>query len=163
MADNRYKNGKIYRLVNDVDDEFYVGSTCLSLPKRLYYHKQDARRGILPAYQHFNNVGWENVKIILIEEYACDNKMELERQERKWIEELKPTLNKVVPTRTRQEYRNDNREVLREKKKQYYESNKETINQKNRLYHERNKDTLNEKQRQKYASKKEQQQQQATP
>lgn len=41
---NRYKNGKIYRLVNSVDDEFYVGSTCLPLAKRKSTHKSEAKK-----------------------------------------------------------------------------------------------------------------------
>jgi predicted GIY-YIG superfamily endonuclease len=43
---NKYAKGKIYRLVNDVDNEFYVGSTCDLLSKRLYGHKKDAKEGV---------------------------------------------------------------------------------------------------------------------
>jgi hypothetical protein len=57
-----------------------------------------------------NEIGWENVSIVLIEAYPCDNKMEMERRERYWIELLKPSLNTVIPTRTREEYNHANRD-----------------------------------------------------
>jgi hypothetical protein len=42
---NKYHNGKIYKLVNDVDDKVYIGSTCQPLYKRLYEHKNDCKKG----------------------------------------------------------------------------------------------------------------------
>lgn len=100
MNMNRYANGKIYRLVNNVDDQFYVGSTCMPLAKRKSDHKSRAKqRPDSHVYKHLNTVGWDNVKIILIEEYKCENKMELEKRERYWIEELEAPLNTNIPTR----------------------------------------------------------------
>ncbi len=124
---NRYQNGKIYKLVNNVDDNIYIGSTCKALHQRLYTHKQDAKR--CPNqynYRHLNNIGWENINIILIEKYPCNDKDELLKRERYWVDELKPQLNKQLPTRTMQEYN-----------KYYHEMNKEKLNQrKQNAYHE---------------------------
>lgn len=146
MADHRYKNGKIYRLVNNVDDEFYVGSTCTSLAKRLYRHKQAS---ILepnrPVYKHLVNIGWENVKIVLIQEHPCNNKMELERKEREHIEAFKPTLNTSIPTRTDREYRAANKEVLHEKRVIWEEKNKDNIKEYMANYYQQNKDKLKQK------------------
>lgn len=95
-----YANGQIYRLVSNVDEKEYVGSTCSPLPKRFYSHKTAARRHLNQrVYAHFNTVGWENVQIILIENYPCDTKRELERRERRHIEERASALNKNIPTR----------------------------------------------------------------
>lgn len=174
MADNRYSNGKIYRLVNSVDDEEYVGSTCTTLAKRLYGHKKDAQRGKLPAYKHLNEVGWNNVSIVLIEEYSCENKNQLERRERYWIETLKPTLNKTIPTRTIKEWYEDNKDKVKEqhakwlaenakkmreyyakyyaentdKIKEYRHNNKEMIAKKKKEYHQKNKQVIAEKRKQ---------------
>lgn len=143
MADNRYKNGKIYRLVNSVDDEFYVGSTCVSLAKRLYRHKTCAKSAPnRTVYQHLNTIGFENVKIVLIEEYPCNNKMELERKEREHIEALKPTLNAVIPTRTDQEYRQANKEILREKRVIWEEKNKENTKEYMINYYKKNSEQI---------------------
>lgn len=153
---NKYDNAKIYRLVNNVDDEFYVGSTCDALHKRFYKHKAKAKHDPRPVHKHFNEIGWDNIKIILIEEYACKNKMELERRERYWIEELKPTLNKCIPTRTPKEWREQNKELILEKKKAYYEQNKEYFAKKSKDYNEQNKDKITEYTKEYYEQNKDQ-------
>ena len=105
MSD-RYSNGKIYKLVNNVDDEIYVGSTCTPLAKRWYEHKKYAER--FPerrVYKHFlRAIGLSNVRIILIEEYACSNRRQLGKRERFWFDQLQPSLNMQVPSRSREEY-----------------------------------------------------------
>ena len=82
-----YANGKVYRLVNNVDEKYYIGSTCNSLHKRKNGHKRDAKKfPEQPVYKHLNTVGWENVEIVFIESYCCNSKAELEARERYWIE-----------------------------------------------------------------------------
>ncbi len=100
---NRYNEGKIYKLCNGVDDQIYVGSTCMPLAKRYYYHKKSARSRTSPVYNYLNEIGWDHVRVILIESYPCVNKMELEKRERYWIETLKSTLNCNIPSRTCEE------------------------------------------------------------
>jgi len=100
-----YRNGKVYRLVNNVDDKEYIGSTCNPLHKRKAGHKKDAAKSPnRPVYRHLNTIGWECVQIILIENFPCTSKEELHAPERYWIEQLKPVLNKAIPTRTSKEY-----------------------------------------------------------
>ena len=94
---SRYTNGKIYKLVNNTDKEIYIGSTCVPLHKRFYKHKQDAIR--FPnrkVYKHLIEIGWDEVKIILIESFSCENKMELEKRERYYIDQLSPSLNTTL-------------------------------------------------------------------
>ena len=38
-----YNNGKIYQILNNINDEVYVGSTIQPLCKRLYKHKSNSR------------------------------------------------------------------------------------------------------------------------
>ena len=79
-----YRNGKIYKIVNDVDDKIYIGSTCNPLYKRFYDHKSRGK-GWQPefkVYSHLNKVGWDNVSIILIENYPCKTMDELRARER---------------------------------------------------------------------------------
>jgi len=91
----KYENGKIYKLVNDVDDQIYIGSTCNPLHVRKGQHKNTALRGCRSfVYQHLNNIGWNNVRIILIENFSCTSKNELCAREQYFIDELKPSLNK---------------------------------------------------------------------
>ena len=47
----RCKNGKIYKVVNDLSDDFYVGSTCTTLAKRKWKHKCHMREKLqIPFY-----------------------------------------------------------------------------------------------------------------
>jgi group I intron endonuclease len=92
---NRYHNGKIYKLVNTVDDRIYIGSSASELSKRLYHHKKDARkRTEQKVYKELNIIGWENVRIIQIEAFRCENKQELTAREQYHMDLLKPDLNK---------------------------------------------------------------------
>jgi group I intron endonuclease len=155
MEDTRYAKAKIYRLVNNIDNEFYVGSTCNTLSKRLYRHKTSSN--LKPnrlVYRHFNKIGWENVSIVLIEECPCKNKMELLRKERQCIETLQPNLNKQVPTRTKQEYYKQNIDTINKKHKEYYENNKDAIIETAKRRYEKNKDVISEKDKQRYEKNK---------
>ena len=125
-----YSRGKIYKLVNNVDDKIYVGATCGTLRLRKSCHKCHSKKNPdRPVYKHLNEVGWENVNIILIEEIKCENKMELSRRERHWIDELKPVLNLCLPLRTKAEHYQDNREAILIWGKQYRDDNKEHMKQ----------------------------------
>jgi hypothetical protein len=145
MAQERYKNGKIYRLINTIDNEEYIGSTCHRLSKRLSVHKCHAKtKGDIKVYKYLNEIGWDNVRIILVQEFPCESKMELERQEAHWIRELKPSLNCVIPRRTNKERYEDNKEVLLERKKEYYAMNIDKVREKQGKYRAENTEKLRE-------------------
>lgn len=149
MASNKYNKGKIYRLVNSVDDEVYVGSTIQSLAVRKGGHKTDAVRcPNVKVYKHLNNVGWDNVDIVLIENYACTSKEELNARERYWIEELKASLNNRIPTRTVKEYMDANKDYFQQLRKQYEEANKDKIVERKKDYYQNNKEVISNKRKQ---------------
>jgi group I intron endonuclease len=155
MTTNMYSKGKIYRLVNSVDNEFYVGSTCDALHKRLYNHKAMSKhRPNYCVYQHFNNIGWDNVRIVLVEEYPCETKYQLERRERHFIELMKPKLNKFIPTRTNKEWRENNKETLTKKNNEWRENNKERYKEKQREYRDKNKQERKQKRKEWYEQNK---------
>ena len=146
-----YSRGKIYKLVNNVDDKIYVGATCGTLRLRKSCHKCHSKKNPdRPVYKHLNEVGWENVNIILIEEIKCENKMELSRRERHWIDELKPVLNMIIPSRSRAEHYQDNREILIVQSKNYNVNNKEGISIKKKEYYQANKEKILTRQKQKH-------------
>ena len=79
---NRYNNSKIYKLVDMVNEYYYIGSTCLPLSKRLYQHKNRAKQyPERKVYKYFNDISWENVQIVLHQELYLDNKEQLLRAE----------------------------------------------------------------------------------
>lgn len=145
-----------------------MGSSCTTLAKRLYNHKNKAKRETSRrVYDHLNKVGWENVDIVLVELYPCESKMELERRERYWIEDLKPSLNRNVPTRTDAEYyheayrektlenqknwRKANPDRKRELDAQYREANRDKVRESNLKYYEANRDAINTRRRERWA------------
>ena len=132
-----YTKSVIYRIVcKDLSiTDCYVGSTT-NFKSRKACHKYtctnpNSKDYNAKVYQFITeHGGWENWSMIMVEEFPCDNKLQLERKERETIENLKPTLNCIIPTRTDKEYRLDNKEKIKEQKKQYRETNNETINEK---------------------------------
>ena len=140
-----YINGKIYKITDIAYTKMYIGSTTQSLAKRFSLHKskyklwQDGKYHKITVYDIFNEFGIENCKIELIEEFPCHNRMELERKEGEHIKDSE-CVNKIVAGRTGEEYRQDNKEEIKEYKKKYYQDNKDKIKQ----YFQDNKQHLSE-------------------
>ena len=75
MENNRYNNSKIYKMYDMINGYFYIGSTSDKLSKRFSNHKSRARLSKdMKVYKYFNEIGWENVKIVLMEEHYLENK-----------------------------------------------------------------------------------------
>ena len=123
MEDNKYQQGKIYKIVCNITNEIYIGSTIeerlndrLSLHKNL---KDCVCRQIIERGDY---------KIELIKDYPCNNVWELEEEEGKYIRENK-CINKQIPHRTKKEYREDNKEKIALQMKKYYEEHIKEIKQ----------------------------------
>ena len=83
--------GRVYKLINDVDDKIYVGSTTKSLNKRIAGHRATAKTDTdRLVYKHLNAIGWVNVHIELLEECPLDVRTQREQH---YIDELKAELN----------------------------------------------------------------------
>lgn len=133
-----YQNGKIYKLVPKdpiIGDEniMYIGSTAekylsmrLSKHVATYRQYQKNKGNYVTSYKLFEKYGIENIVILLIETFPCNNKDELHKRERHYIENNVCT-NKSIPTQTDAEYRLKNRETLLQKQKEYVMQNKEKI------------------------------------
>jgi len=155
-----YQNGKIYKIVCNNTNKQYIGSTCFDLSSRLQQHTY------FPSNHCVSKEIIEegNYDIILVENYPCNNKEELEKRERHYIETLN-CINVVIPGRTKKEWYKDNKEHISEKAKEYYEDNKEHFSERakeyyeankellleqNKEYREANRDKLNERQKEKF-------------
>jgi hypothetical protein len=164
-----YKNGKIYRLVCNTTGDQYIGSTTRPLSQRLGGHKTQYKQflaGKIPQQTTSNSIlSNNNFEMILIEDFACENKNQLERRERYYIESMK-CVNKYKPAQTKEEHKEERKEQSKqyyqenqgkilEERKQHYEQNKEEVNEKHRQHYEQNKEEVNEKHRQHYEQNKE--------
>ena len=63
------------------------------------------------------NIGTENFYIELIEKYPCECRDELRAREGTWIRQI-GTLNARIEFRSKEEWYNDNKELLNEKDRQ---------------------------------------------
>ena len=131
-----YKHGKIYKLVNDELNLTYYGSTCNELRKRLNDHKTKAKNKKCTSHKLFES---GKCKIYLVEKVSCEDKMELTKRERFYIENNE-CINKNIPGRIDKEYHQDNKDKISEQQKEYYQNNKD----KKKDYYEDNKDKLSE-------------------
>ena len=91
---SKFLNSKVYKLINSIDDLIYIGSTTQPLSKRFSDHKANAKFKPGPVHRHLNNIGWDTVRIILIENVICYNKDQLTQREQHYIDVYKPELNK---------------------------------------------------------------------
>lgn len=141
-----YSNGKIYKILNTITDDVYVGSTTQPLRKRLYGHKKtltDNRYDKTKFYCKVRELGFENFYIELIENYACKTREELLAREGKWIREIS-TLNKLIAGRDSKGYYDDNAEMLKQKAKDFRKQNPEYLKNNNKDYKEKHKERLKE-------------------
>ena len=142
MQNNKYNNTKIYKLQDQIYGYFYIGSTTDMLSKRLYGHKSSSKQyPKTKVYNVFNEIGWENVKIVLIEEHYLENREQQLREEDKIIQMYihdEKCLNSVRPWVSIEEQK--------EKRKEYYKGystqNEDKIILKNKLYIEQNKERI---------------------
>ena len=140
-----YKNAVIYMLEPSIeydDGDIYYGSTTQPLYKRFYEHKSYFKCDKpIKSKMIFEKYGIENIKIILVKYFPCENQQELGAEEAKYIRENK-CVNANIPGRSRKERAKENKETIKEKIKEYREKNKETIKEKNKEYYGENKETI---------------------
>ena len=131
-----YDKTIIYKLINyDYPDLVYVGSTT-NFTNRKRHHKESCLNEIskkhnLKLYVNIREYGnWNNWNMIKNCDYPCKNRRQAEQEEDKHMMELKANLNMKRASRTQQEYRDDNKEKIKEYMKEYYETKKSTISEK---------------------------------
>jgi hypothetical protein len=133
-----YQKGKIYKLWSPSKNLVYYGSTIQTLSQRLADHNAVYNKNKIYCYSHLI-LECEDYKMELVEEYPCNNKQQLCKKEGEYIRANK-CVNKLIAGRTREEYKQDNKEKIKIKQKNYYDNNtnKRIENAKN--WNENNKD-----------------------
>jgi len=123
--------GRVYRIQSTIDGCFYIGSTRLSLEKRLSEHRICRNRRThqaIPVYAYFNLKGWENAEITLIREFETITDEELLWEERREIEGAREAhdvrcLNKNRPIITDEELKDQ----VRVNNQRWHQANKEHV------------------------------------
>jgi hypothetical protein len=165
-----YQKGKIYKLWSPSKNLVYYGSTTQTLSQRLTDHltSYENYEKTNHYYSSFIILECEDYKIELVEEYPCNNKTELERQEGEYIK-TNECVNYRIAGRTEKEYTKDNKEKisnlckrwrdehkeeLKEYRKNYKKNNPEKIKKGMKIYNENNITKLKEYKKNYYETKK---------
>ena len=158
----------------------YVGHTT-DWSSRKRSHKSDCkgRRKDCYKYKIINeNGGWENWRMVPLEEFPCENEIQARIREEYWRKELKADMNSQRAYRSpeeKKEYKKQNNKLHKDKQnkarvekyktdtihrskrlnleKVRYENNKERIKQRQGEYYSNNKDFINDVRRWKRAMK----------
>lgn len=152
MTENKYSNGKIYKVVDNAYTKCYIGSTIEPLCKRMAKHRRDynlykqGKKLFYTIYSLFDEYGTENCKIELLEAYPCNNIEELHKHEGEHIK-YNDCLNKRVEGRTDKDRRLAKPETYKAIAKRYQESHKEQIATYAKDYSARNSEIIKEKKR----------------
>ena len=142
-----YQEGKIYTIRSHQTDKVYVGSTCVPLSKRLHKHKgyykayHNGKHNFLTSY---DIVHFDDCYIELHENFPCESKEQLHKREGEVIRSLE-CVNKTIPGRTIEEWREEHKEEMSIYLKQYREDNKEKIAGYKKKYDEANKEKIAER------------------
>ncbi len=170
-----YQNTKIYKIESTQGDKIYIGSTTKQyLSQRMDGHRRDYKKWLkgegskIRSIELFEEYGLGTCSITLLETFPCNSKDEAHGREAYYIRSME-CVNKVIPNRTRKEYMQDNKEIIKEYKKEYskqyrfdnkeevakskkdyYIANKEAIDKKTSEYCKNNKDKIKEQKQKAY-------------
>jgi hypothetical protein len=147
-----YSKGKIYSLRTNKSNKIYIGSTIMTLPNRLSYHKGHYKKYLSNkhhyVYSFYLFENYDDIYIELIELYPCSCKAELERREgeiqRDYKSKGQNVINKNIAGRTKKEYYQDNIEMCKQLNKQNYIKNIERVKEKHQVWRDNNKDKVRE-------------------
>jgi hypothetical protein len=166
---NKYENAKIYKITSIHSDLVYIGSTIQKLSSRKSGHMVSYKRWLNNGINYTSSyelIKLGDIDICLIEEFPCENKEQLHKRERYYIENTNKCINIKNPYFNIKEYREKHKEKAKEYMKDYYLNNKdkrqEYLNKKKdvlfenrKKYKEDNKDKIKEEQHKYYIENKE--------
>lgn len=154
---------RIYKIVNDIDDQIYVGSTRNPLFKRMACHRYAAKimTDNRKLYVHMRNVGIKHFSIVLIEECEYEDRLQVRIKEDEYIKALGAGLNSSAAIldvnnriEKRRRYRAQNRAKINASAKVYRTKNNARIREYLKEYYHKNKDYFREYKRKKKTQKK---------
>ena len=152
-----YSKGKIYKVLNDLDDDVYIGSTCQSLNMRMVGHRK-ARTGKqyknYKLYRKMNEIGVAHFYIELIKETPCENKEQLRAIEGEYIRKY-GTLNGQIAGRSRKEWQDEHQERKSELNSINYQKHREKVLKRQQEYRENHPEEYKAQKKKSYQNRKE--------
>ena len=145
-----YSQGKIYKITSSQTKDIYVGSTTALLNKRFEYHINNNRNAGICSSKHL--LKFDDCKIELIEEYPCENHLELREREQYFMDLLDNVINKQravakLGKERQAEYRERNPDKVKESYNNWRENHLEQEANRQAIYFANNKEVLKNKHR----------------
>lgn len=115
-----YSLGKIYKIINSVNDKVYIGSTTRKyLSSRMSNHRADAKRcaNFGKLYRAMNKIGSDKFSIELIEDYSCESKAELEAREYSIMKKYKKNSTELYNSTSGDGHSEETKEKMRKSHK----------------------------------------------
>ena len=126
---SKLNKSKIYKIVDNTNQNVYIGSTCKTLKNRLSVHKCDYKRFLKGSFNNvrsFDILKNNNYKIELLEKCNIKTKQELLARERYFIENNE-CVNKCIPCRYdkgnlqyQKDYYIENKDIIKIKKNEKF-------------------------------------------
>ena len=129
-----YQQGKIYKVLNTIDNEIYAGSTCEALSQRMARHRSTPKRNTnCLIHKHMSQLGVEHFYIELIMYFPCNRNEELVKREGEIIRSI-GTLNKCGTINIKEnmfeyhkQYHHDYLDKRKEQKHIWYEKTRSIL------------------------------------
>jgi len=154
-----YQKTKIYKIMNNENDKFYIGHTVQKLSERMRTH-----RNVSSYYKcSSNNLGVDikDCFIVLVEKYPCKDIDEARKRERYYIEKYKKEglniVNIKIPGRTDKEYQQLPivKQKSKSRAKKHYQDNKSIHLNNSKKRYKNNKEEIKKTRKEKYKLNKE--------
>ena len=117
----------IYKIFCNKTNRCYIGSTTMTIKKRINKHKSDCKLFLenkkINKCSSVEVIKENDYETIILEEIEINTLEELSKRfqiERKYIESNSNNVNKIIPSRTEKEYYQTNRQVKLERQNNYY-------------------------------------------
>ena len=152
LNNNKYENGKIYKIIDLAYTEQYFGSTIQPLCARMALHRSEYKKKLndgisrCSSFILFDKYTPHGCKIELVEEFPCSSKSELLKREGYYIQSNN-CVNKQVAGRTHNEYMEMNKERIANQRKQFREMNAERLKEQQKKYIEGRRDEILQRRR----------------
>lgn len=150
----KYARGKVYKIVNKLTNDIYIGSTVEALSTRLAKHRSACKNHKYSSklFDMIIDNDWTGFYIILIEPYPCNNVDELRMREQHFKDLLHPAYNTYNcygldverAKETKKEYNVNHKEDIAENHKEYKANHKEDIAEYNKEYRANHKEDIAE-------------------
>ena len=142
---NKYNKTIFYKIVCKDENikDMYVGHTTdyksrISCHKHYCYNPNRKHYNIMVYHFIRENGGWDNFKMVIIEERNLNNRREAETHEGYLINILGAKLNTLQPGKTLMQLQEECKHRMKANSRKYYELNKERLRESHKQYWEDN-------------------------